>query len=166
MATTVNGISPILNTLYTQLPGLASSNTPYNNRRTNTPRRNTRSSTRSNQRGFSLDPQADLPDDLGAGFGAFADMFGRNNAPTDSNGVDFSTLLRTLVTEGQRQGIDALSALRAAAKVQDELKRFQQDPAGWFDGVSDRFRTQPQTGSGLGGYNTRWRTRNNAGGRR
>lgn len=81
---------------------------------------------------------------MGAGFGAFADLFGRPDGGADRNGVDFGALLRTLVTEGQRQGIDALSALRAAGKVQDELKRFQQDPARWFEGVGDSFRTQPQ----------------------
>lgn len=147
----------MFNTLYTQLPGLAGGAggaSPYNKRRTNRRRGNTRSRTGNNQDSFSLDPTADLPDDLGAGFGAFADMFGRNSRSTTSDtdsGVDFSSLLRTLVTEGQRQGIDALSALRAAGRVQEELRRFQADPTGWFDGVSDRFRTSnPQVG-GVGG---------------
>ncbi|KAJ1036553.1 hypothetical protein NDA13_000085 [Ustilago tritici] len=161
----LQGLSPMFNTLYTQLPGLAggaSGASPYNNRRTNTRRRNTRSRTGNNQHSFSLDPTADLPDDLRAGFGAFADMFGRNSRSTTSgtdSGVDFSSLLRTLVTEGQRQGIDALSALRAAGRVQEELRRFQADPTGWFDGVSDRFRTStPQVG-GAGADNTRSNTR-------
>ena len=160
-----------MNTLYTQLPDLtapAGSSSRSNRRQRN--QRRTRSSTPANQRAFSLDPLAAddyLPDDLGAGFSAFADMFGRSDQDEPSTGVDFPSLLRTLVTEGQRQGIDALSALRAAGRVQDELRRFQQDPAAWFEGVGERFRTPGLEESGSG-YNTRSRTRQqrNTGARR
>lgn len=151
-----------MNTLYTQLPDLAapgdtsSSARSRRRQRTSSQTRRTRSSTRANQRAFSLDPTADLADDLGAGYSAFADMFGRSENE-GSNGVDFGTLLRTLVTEGQRQGIDALSALRAAGRVQDELRRFQQDPSAWFEGVGERFRTTADNDGSR--YNTRSRTR-------
>lgn len=151
----MNSLGPLMNTLYTQLPNLAglgsSTSSPGAHRRA-------RSRRRGNQRAFSLDPTAaDLPDDLGAGFSAFADLFGRSDHEDSNGGVDFSSLLRTLVTEGQRQGIDALSALRAAGTVQDELRRFQQDPSAWFEGVSERFRA-PAAGLDEG-YNTRSRTR-------
>lgn len=154
-----------MNTLYTQLPDFmapAGSTSARSNRRRTTAqtRRRTRSSTRGNQNAFAFDPNADLADDLGAGYGAFADIFGgANNEP--SNGVDFASLLRTIVSEGQRQGIDALSALRAAGRVQDELRNFQQDPGAWFEGVSERFRTTATPGLGEGAaYNTRSRARN------
>ncbi|GAK67659.1 uncharacterized protein PAN0_020c5888 [Moesziomyces antarcticus] len=142
----LNTFGPLFNSLYSQLPSSSAAGTSSANSRrrtTSQTRRRTRGS-RNDQRAFSFDPTADLPADLGAGFGAFADLFGRPDGGADRNGVDFGALLRTLVTEGQRQGIDALSALRAAGKVQDELKRFQQDPARWFEGVGDSFRTQPQ----------------------
>lgn len=161
----VNSLGPLMNTLYTQLPDLSGSgaaSSRSNRRRASTPQSRRRSS-RNNQRAFSFDPTADLPDDLGAGFGAFADLFGRSNSndeATNNGGVDFASLLRTVVTEGQRQGIDALSALRAAGRVQDELRRFQLDPTAWFEGVGERFRTPtPEVGGEAGGYNTRSRTR-------
>lgn len=155
-----------MNTLYTQLPDLFSagdpSTTPRSNRRRQRASSQHRRRTRANQHAFSFDPSADLEDDLGVGYSAFADMFGRSDSEP-SSGVDFGTLLRTIVTEGQRQGIDALSALRAAGRVQDELRRFQQDPTAWFEGVGDRFRA-PATpdlddGGGSTAYNTRARSR-------
>ena len=161
---TVNSLGPLVNTLYTQLPDLTSLSSGNSNRRRSSTqnRRRTRSSTRANQqRAFSLDAEDYLPDDLGAGYNAFADMFGASSNNNEaSSGVDFSSLLRTLVTEGQRQGIDGLSALRAAGRVQDELRRFQEDPSGWFEGVGERFRTPatPEVG-GASGYNTRSRAR-------
>lgn len=119
-----------MNTLYTQIPGLAPSTTSSGRTRRRSTRRRNQPAT------------FEMPDDLGSGFGAFGDLFGRpTDTQADNNGVDFSSLLRTIVTEGQRQGIDALSALRAAGRVQDELARFQQDPTGWFEGVGQRFRT-------------------------
>ncbi|EST09175.1 hypothetical protein PSEUBRA_001124 [Kalmanozyma brasiliensis GHG001] len=162
----LNTLGPLMNTLYTQLPDFmapAGSSASRSNRRRTTAqtRRRARSSTRGgNQNAFAYDPNADLTDDLGAGYSAFADMFGgANNEP--SNGVDFASLLRTIVTEGQRQGIDALSALRAAGRVQDELRNFQQNPTAWFEGVGERFRTTATPGLDDGaGYNTRSRARN------
>ena len=155
-----------MNTLYTHLPDFAAPGDHFASARrnhrqrtsTSQTRRRTRSSTRTNQQAFSLDPTDDLADDLGAGYGAFADMFGRSptDATTNNNGIDFGTLLRTLVTEGRRQGIDALSALRAAGRVQDELRRFQEDPTAWFEGVGGRFRT---SNTDEPTYNTRSRTR-------
>lgn len=150
-----------MNTLYTQLPDLAApgdtSTSARNRRRQRTSSQTRRRTRSSNQRAFSLDPTADLADDLGVGYSAFADMFGRSDSDSSSNGVDFGTLLRTLVTEGQRQGIDALSALRAAGRVQDELRRFQQDPSAWFEGVGERFRSTAEVDGAA--YNTRSRAR-------
>ncbi|SPO23996.1 uncharacterized protein UTRI_03463_B [Ustilago trichophora] len=160
----LNSLGPLMNTLYTQLPDFSSPTDGSSSRSTRRNRRSTsqtRRRTRGNQYSFSMDPQTDeayLPDDLGAGFSAFADMLGRSQSDEPSTGVDFPSLLRTLVTEGQRQGVDALSALRAAGRVQDELRRFQQDPSGWFEGVGERFRT-PAPEVGAGGYNTRSRAR-------
>lgn len=160
-----------MNTLYTQLPDFMAptgANTGRGNRRqrpTSQTRRRTRSSTRGNKNTFAFDPTADLADDLGAGYTAFADMFGRNdNQPSD--GIDFASLLRTLVTEGQRQGIDALSALRAAGRVQDELRDFQRDPTAWFEGVGERFRSTATPGVGdgtAGGARSRARTQQQRG---
>lgn len=191
----VNSLGPLMNTLYTQLPDLTNPDTftssrggDRRNRRSSSSssssqaRRRTRSSTRANQRAFDFtNDDTYLPDDLGAGFGAFADMLGRSNDQESWNGggggggggVDFASLLRTLVTEGQRQGIDALSALRAAGRVQDELRSFQSDPSAWFEGVSERFRTSSGTpevaGAGAGrsattGRTMRSRSRAGAGG--
>ncbi|GAC95896.1 hypothetical protein PHSY_003474 [Pseudozyma hubeiensis SY62] len=159
----LNSLGPLMNTLYTQLPDLTtsggSSASARNARRRQQRSSSTRRRTRANKRAFSFDANDDLADDLGAGYSAFADMFGRSSDTEPSDGgVDFGSLLRTVVTEGQRQGIDALSALRATGKVQDELRRFQQDPSGWFQGVGDRFRTTAGVEEGTA-YNTRSRTR-------
>nr|CDI55522.1 putative protein [Melanopsichium pennsylvanicum 4] len=152
----LNSLGPLMNSLYANFPDLyapGSTRSRSNNRqRASSSRRRTRSSMRGNQHSYSFDSKDSddyLPGDLGSGFGAFADMFGSssssasssfsnnnnyNNNELGAGGVDFASLLRTLVTEGQRQGIDALSALRAAGKVQDELRRFQDNPGAWFEG--------------------------------
>ncbi|SNX86443.1 uncharacterized protein MEPE_05152 [Melanopsichium pennsylvanicum] len=190
----LNSLGPLMNSLYANFPDLyapGSTRSRSNNRqRASSSRRRTRSSMRGNQHSYSFDSKDSddyLPGDLGSGFGAFADMFGSssssasssfsnnnnyNNNELGAGGVDFASLLRTLVTEGQRQGIDALSALRAAGKVQDELRRFQDNPGAWFEGVGNRFRTwTPELASESaegGGYNTRsgtTRQRQNAAGR-
>lgn len=161
----MSSLGPLVNTLYTHLPDLgassAASSSRSSRRRTSSPysRRRTRYS-----------PQED-ESTFGTGLDAFTSLFGSADTAgardRTTDGVDLPNLLRTIVTEGRRQGIDAMSALRAAGRVQDELARFQINPTAWFEGVGDRFRTSYTHTADAnldqeefpGGYNTRSRAR-------
>ncbi|EPQ30731.1 uncharacterized protein PFL1_01632 [Pseudozyma flocculosa PF-1] len=103
-----------------------------------------------------------LPADLGGGLDAFSDLLGRarnndglddnhNNNPGGGGGVDFAGLLGSMIAAGQQQGIDAASALRAASRVQDEVRRFQENPAAWLASIGSSFRADGGVGPGSGG---------------
>lgn len=157
---TVNGLGPIMSTLYNTASASGSRNS---NRNTNTRRR-----TQPRRRSRNNAPQYTFEDDdiNDPSYPAFTDFFGANNGQSAHEaGVDLASLLRRVVSEGQRQGIDAMGALRAAGRVQDELARFQQDPSGWFEGVGERFRMpsleqeqQTSRNRARGGRSTRQQT--------
>ncbi|PWY99022.1 hypothetical protein BCV70DRAFT_177744, partial [Testicularia cyperi] len=140
-------LGPLFNTLYSQIPDLGASSHGTSQRRGRRQQSSpySRRRTRYGRRDGSYDIDSDIDDAttadlLDAGYEAFSEFFTSSSRPPQG-GLDFAALLNRVIVEGRRQGIDALGALRAAGQVQDQLARFQTDPAAWFDSVRDRFQT-------------------------
>ncbi|KAN0065459.1 hypothetical protein ACQY0O_001295 [Thecaphora frezii] len=165
----------VVSALYSQFAGgagvgagsRARQSTPYASReRKPTWQQQQRQRHRRNGRaGSSTDFDDFLPGDLGSGVDAFTELLRRaQQGGNGVGGVDFAGLLTSMIAAGQRQGIDAVSALRAAGRVQDEVKRFQENPTAWIESVGTRFRTSGNEDNEPIGSRTRARRSRGRGG--